>query len=192
MQAFDRFRGRIEPAIIERRQRQEVDRATSHLTDFASIRSGYLRTRVEARPDEFEELMMTSQPILDRFDVTDADDLMRAAAAAVVHESRGEADRELWRPVWSERFDEAGATLEPPDVPAEQAAMLWTVAHFRSFGTLPENDRLTADIRPPLHSVPFYVFVHAPVDDLLDIAAGCLEDYAALTDDAESWIRSPR
>lgn len=190
--AFDRFRhDRLEPAILEQQQLREIRKAAKHLDDFASIRDGYLRTRVEQRSEEYDELMEESQAVLQRFDGVDADGLVRAAAACVVHEDKGGADRELWRPVWSERFDDTGRALEPEDVEPTQASMLWTVAHLRSFGDLPNNDRLTATIRRPLDTVPFYIFVNAPIGDLLDIAAGCVDAYRGLIEDAANWVPAP-
>ena len=187
-EAFDRFHRRLAPAVIEQEQRREVGRAAKHLDDFTSIRTGYLGSRVEARSAEFDELMEESQSVLDRFDDVGGDGLVRAAAACIVHESRGGADRELWRPVWSERFDETGGALRPEGVDPTKAAMLWTVAHFRSFGALPGNARLTEHVRKPLNTVPFYIFANAPIDDVLDIAVGCVDRYRELIDEADSWF----
>lgn len=191
MKAFDRFRARLEPAIIEQEQRREVANASKYHEDHMSIRSGYLRTRVEERREEFDILMDDSQPILARFDDVDLDGLVRAAAACVVHEDRGGADRELWRPVWSERFDSTGASLHGDGVDPRKSRMLWLVAHYRSFGALPKNDRLTASVRRPLNAVPFYVFVNAPVGDILDVAADCVGRYGALIEEAGDWFDPP-
>lgn len=188
VKAFDRFRARLEPAVVEQEQRREVARASKYLADHESIRSGYLRGRAEERSDDFEGLMEESQGVLARFDDVDLDGLVRAAAACVVHEQRGGADRELWRPVWSERFDETGRRLRPAGIDAAKAEMLWLVAHYRSFGALPSNGRLTEHVRRPLNTVPFYVFVNAPVEDVLDIAAGCGDHYRALIDEADDWF----
>ena len=188
VKAFDRFRARLEPAVIEHEQRREVTRAAKYLDNQDSIRSGYLRSRVDERREDFDGLMEESEAVLARFDGVDPDGLVRAAAACVVHEQRGGADRELWRPVWSERFDAAGRALRPDAVDGEKAEMLWTVAHLRSFGSLPSNERLTEHVRHPLNTVPFYVFVNAPVDDLLDVAASCVETYNDLITDADTWF----
>ena len=188
MKAFDRFRARLEPAVVEHEQRREVARASKYLTDHDSIRSGYLRSRAETRSQDFEALMEDSQEFLARFADVDLDGLVRAAAACVVFEQRGDADRELWRPVWSERFDETGRRLRPDGIDPAKAEMLWAVAHFRSFGALPSNERLTEHIRRPLNTVPFYIFVNAPIDGVLDIAAGFADRYRNLIEEAEDWF----
>lgn len=188
MQAFNRFRARLEPAVKEQEQRREVAKAAAYLDDHRSIRAGYLRSRVDDRAEDFEGLMEESQEILGRFDDVDPDGLVRAAAACVVHEDRGGADRELWRPVWSERFDDAGRSMRPEGVYGTTAEMLWLVAHHRSFGALPKSPRLTEHVRKPLNAVPFYVFVNAPVGDILDVAVDCVDRYRDLIDEADDWF----
>lgn len=188
MKAFDRFRARLEPAVVEQEQRREVAKASKYLDDHVKIRAGYLRSRVDERRDDFDMLMEESQSFLARFQDADLEGLVRASAACVVHEDKGGAERELWRPVWSERFDAAGKAYQPDGMDPAKAQMLWLIAHYRSFGALPKDPRMTEHVRKPLNSVPFYIFVNAPVGDILDIASGCVEQYRGLIETADDWF----
>jgi hypothetical protein len=188
MNPLDKLRQRTEPAIRVQHQRREVARSTKHYSDFGQIRSGYLRTRTEDDPDRFDELMERTTSVIGAFaSVTTPDDLLRAGAACVVVEQQDECPKELWRPAWSELFDEAGEALCMPGLEPAKCSMLWRIGHLRTFGALPSTD-MAASVRSPLDSVPFYVFVHAPVDDLVRVLSACTSTYQALTHEADTWI----
>ena len=74
-----------------------------------------------------------------------------------------------------------------PGLDASKGSMLWRVGHLRTFGALPSTD-MAASVRSPLDSVPFYVFAHAPVDDLVRVLSACMSTYQALVDEADTWI----
>ena len=188
MNPLDKLRQRTEPAIRVRHQRHEVARSTKHYAEFDQIRSGYLRTRTEGDPDRFDELMDRTTSVTEAFEtVTTPDDLLRAGAACVVVEQHDDCATELWRPAWSELFDKAGEALRMPGLDASKGSMLWRVGHLRTFGALPSTD-MAVSVRSPLDSVPFYVFVHAPVDDLVRVLSACTSSYQALVDEADTWI----
>ncbi len=189
MKRLGRLRSWAEDGLAAQGQRLEVAKAEKHYADYSSIRAGYLRTRVEADTDTFASLMDASEAVLDGFPAAShPDELLRAAAASVVWERNEEIPAELWRPVWSEMFDTAGDRLRRDDVAPDKASMLWRVAHLRTFGALPSIDRLGATVRETVRTVPFYVFVNVPVEELLNIASGCLDEYSTLLDEADSWI----
>jgi hypothetical protein len=188
MNPLDKLRQKTEPTIRVQHQRREVARSTKHYADFNEIRSGYLRTRTEEDPERFDELMDRTVSLTDAFAaVMQPNELLRAAAACVVVEEREEHPRELWRPAWSELFDRAGDTLRPTDLDPGKSSMLWRVAHLRTFGSLPSTD-IAASVRSPLDAVPFYVFVHAPAEDLVTVLAACTSAYQALVGEADTWI----
>lgn len=188
MNPLDKLRQRTEPAIRVQHQRREVARSTKHYADFGQIRSGYLRTRTEDDPDRFDELMEQTTAVTGAFaSVTTPDELLRAGAACVVVEQQDTSPKELWRPAWSELFDEAGEALCMPGLESAKCSMLWRVAHLRTFGALPSTD-MAASVRPPLDTVAFYVFVHAPVEDLVRVLSACTSAYQALVDEADTWI----
>ena len=188
MNPLDKLRQRTEPAIRAQHQRREVARSTKHYAEFDQIRSGYLRTRTEDAPDRFDELMERTTSVTAAFaSVTTPDELLRAGAACVVVEQHDDCPTELWRPAWSELFDKAGEALRMPGLDASKGSMLWRVGHLRTFGALPSTD-MAGSVRPPLDTVPFYVFVHAPVDDLVRVLSACTSTYQALVDEADTWI----
>lgn len=188
MNPLEKLRQRTEPAIRVQHQRREVARSTKHYAEFDQVRSGYLRTRTEGDPDRFDELMERTMSLTEAFaSATTPDELLRAGAACVVVEQRDDCPAELWRPAWSELFDNAGDALRTPDVDPDKASMLWRVAHLRTFGALPSTD-VAASVRKPLDTVPFYIFVHAPSEDLVRVLSACTSTYQALVDEADSWI----
>lgn len=189
MTRLSRIRSWAEDGFAAQAQRLEVARAERHYADYFRIRAGYLRTRVEGDTMAFDTLMDIAEPVLEGFAAPLLPDrLLRSAAASVVWERNEDVPAELWRPVWSEMFDKAGDDLRYEDLAPDKSSMLWRVAHLRTFGALPSIDRLAAAVRSTVRSVPFYIFVNVPVEEVLSIASGCIDEHAALVDEADSWI----
>lgn len=189
MTRLGRIRSWAEDGFAAQAQRLEVAKAEKHYVDYFRIRAGYLRTRVEGDTKAFDALMDAAEPVLEGFAAPLLpQELLRAAAASVVWERYEDVPAELWRPSWSEMFDKAGDSLRHDDLTPDKASMLWRVAHLRSFGALPSIDRLADAVRSTVRTVPFYVFVNVPVEEVLSIASGCIDAYATLVDEADSWI----
>ncbi len=189
MTRLGRIRSWAEDGFTAHAQRLEVARAEGHYDDYFRIRSGYLRTRVDSDNDAFDSLMNMAETVLEGFESPSGpEELLRAAAASVVWEQNEDVRAELWRPVWSETFDRAGANLRHDGVTPHKASMLWRIAHLRIFGALPSIDRLATAVRSTVRTVPFYIFVNVPIEEVLSIASGCTDEYASLVDDADSWI----
>jgi hypothetical protein len=189
MKRLGRIRSWAEDGFAAQGQRLEVAKAEKHYADYLRIRAGYLRGRVEGDTLAFDELMDAAEPVLEAFTApSDPERLLRATAASVVWERTEDVPPELWRPVWSEMFDKAGDTLRHDDLAPDKASMLWRVAHLRTFGALTSIDRLAAAVRPTVRTVPFYIFVNVPVEEVLSIASGCIDAHTTLVDEADSWI----
>ena len=189
MTRFGRIRSWAEDGFAAQAQRLEVAKSEKHYADYFRIRAGYLRGRVEGDTNAFDALMDTAERVLEGFTApSDPDELLRAAAAGVVWERNEDVPAELWRPVWSEMFDKAGDGLWYGGLAPHKASMLWRVAHLRTFGALTSIDRLATAVRSTVRTVPFYIFVNVPVEEVLSIAAGCIDEYSSLVDEADSWI----
>ncbi|HSJ71057.1 MAG TPA: hypothetical protein VLA29_05340 [Acidimicrobiia bacterium] len=189
MKRLDRIRSWAEDGFAEQAQRVEVTKAERHYGDYFRIRAGYLRSRVEGDTIAFDQLMDAAEPVLEAFGApSNPEGLLRAAAASVVWERTEDVPPELWRPAWSEMFDRAGDTLRHDDLAPDKASMLWRVAHLRTFGALTSIDRFAGAVRPTVRTVPFYIFVNVPVEEVLSIASGCVDAYTTVVDEADSWI----